>query len=175
MQRAGLTLPEFIILDAETPGLNPYEFSVAGAEKTISKNQGFFLTRMHVQPLTEGECRWAMEPGGPRGFFNGFTRETLMSTAVFNIKQILTAAGEPFLDERALLMVLFKTFVRQIGTAKSAVAATKPETSQVRVAPAAPAVPQLAGNNGRGHGPAGTWEWSGLGRLWLTSSKPQQT
>jgi CheY-like chemotaxis protein len=163
---AGLTLPEFIILDAETPGLNPYEFCRWCRERFPKIK--VFLTRIHIQPLTEGECRWAMNQGA-RGFFNGFTRETLMSTAVVNIKQILTVAGEPFLDERALLMVLLN-IRRQIGTAKSAVAAAQPETSQVRVAQAAPAVSQLTGNNGRGPGSAGTgngldWVASGLQAL----------
>jgi CheY-like chemotaxis protein len=116
---AGLTLPDLIILDAETPGLNPYEFC-RWCREQFPKIQ-IFLTRVHSQPLSDTECRWATKQGAV-AFFNGFDRETLMTTAVASIKQILAAADEPFLDERALLTVLLN-IRRQIGSTKSSGAA----------------------------------------------------
>lgn len=119
---AGLTLPDLIILDAETPGLNPYEFCrwCQGHFPQIK----VFLTRMHAQPLSDTERRWAAKQGAC-DFFNGFGRDTLMSTAVANIKEILSATDEPFLDERALLTVLLN-IRRQISSTKPAEATVEP-------------------------------------------------
>jgi CheY-like chemotaxis protein len=158
---AGLTLPEIIIVDVNTPGLNPYEFCRWCRER-FPKTK-VFLTRVHTRPLTEAECRWAVNQGAT-GFFNGFTRETLMSTAVVNIKQILSAIGEPFLDEQALLTVLLN-IRRQTGTAKAAVAA-RPPSAQPVASPKAPPPPPcwLAATAGNLRRPNQTTTWIGWHR-----------
>jgi CheY-like chemotaxis protein len=123
---AGLTLPDLIILDADTPDLNPYEFC-RWCQARFPMIQ-VFLTRVHNQPLSDTERRWATKQGAA-DFFNGFSRETLMSTAATNIKSILAATDEPFLDEKALLTVLLN-IRRQIGTTKAA-ASSKPQSAPV--------------------------------------------
>lgn len=109
---AGLALPDMIILDAETPGINPYEFCRWCREHFPSIK--VFLTRIHAQPLSETERRWAQKQGA-LSFLNGFNRDNLMRTAVTNIKEILAIVDAPFLDERALLPVLLNVR-RHIGT-----------------------------------------------------------
>lgn len=123
---AGLTLPDLIILDAEIPDLNPYEFC-RWCQTQFPMIQ-VFLTRVHNQSLSDTERRWATKQGAA-DFLNGFSRETLMSTAATNMRSILTATDELFLDEKALLTVLLN-IRRQIGTPKS-VAPSKPQSAPV--------------------------------------------
>ncbi len=135
---AGLTLPDIIILDAETPGLNPFEFCRWCRERFPKIK--VFLTRVHPQPLSDTERRWAMKQGAA-SFLNGFDRETLMSTATGNLKEILSVIDEPFLDERALLTVLLNVR-RQISSTKSAGGSVKSAAQTDKRAEASSPVPE---------------------------------
>jgi CheY-like chemotaxis protein len=122
ISEAGLTLPDIILLEAEIPGLNPYEFCRWCREQF--PNIKVFLTRFHAQPLSDTERRWAQKQGAAN-FFNGFNRSTLMSNAAASIKAIMAAVDEPFLDERALLTVLLNVR-RQIAAPSPVVSKPQP-------------------------------------------------
>ncbi|NJL45174.1 MAG: response regulator [Leptolyngbyaceae cyanobacterium SM2_3_12] len=109
---AGLTLPDIILLDAEAPELNPYDFSrwCREAFPTIQ----VFLTRCRHDQVSETERRWAIQQGA-KDFLDGFQRDTLMSNGANNTKRVLTSIDHPFLDEKSLLMVLLNVR-RQLAT-----------------------------------------------------------
>lgn len=120
---AGLALPDIIILDTEAGELNPYEFCRTCRDRfpTIK----IFLTRFHQGRVTDTEKRWAVQQGAAE-FFNGFYRDTLMTTAASSMRCILNALDHPFLDQQALLSVLLM-IRRQLGVTQSAVLASAPD------------------------------------------------
>ena len=127
---AGLALPDLIVLSTETPDLNPYEFCRWCRENFPGIR--VFLTRSHIQPLSETEHRWAITQGAA-GFFNGFERETLMTNAVASLNQILATVDDSLLDERALLTVLLN-IRRQLNPRGSASNSNKPGAQSITAA-----------------------------------------
>lgn len=103
IDEAGLTLPDIIILDAETENLNPYEFC-RWCRENFPQIQ-VFLTRYRRGIIASTEKRWAINQGAA-AFLPGFYKETFMSSATDNIRQVLTSLDVPFLNEKALLSVL---------------------------------------------------------------------
>jgi CheY-like chemotaxis protein len=160
---AGLTLPDLLILDAATPGLNPYEFCRWCRAHFPSIR--VFLTRTPGQALSETERCWAQRQGAAH-YFNGFNRDNLMRNAVTSLKEILTTLDQPCLDERALLVVLLN-IRRQIGATRPGPAPAAPLRQQAGETPAKrPAdrpIPgdRQAGAPGQGR-PSLDWAASGL-------------
>jgi hypothetical protein len=139
---AGLTLPNFIVLSTETPGLNPYEFC-RWCQANFPAIQ-VFLTRVHDHPLSDTERRWAIKQGAS-AFFDGFSRETLMSNAVSSLNKILSVTDDSCLDERALLTVLLNVR-RQLSSRTSATQSSPsvPQSNPSYQPPIAKASPQVS-------------------------------
>ncbi|NJL47638.1 MAG: hypothetical protein HC929_09330 [Leptolyngbyaceae cyanobacterium SM2_5_2] len=113
-------------MDSELDELNPYEFC-RGCRDTFPQIK-VFLTRFHRGLVTDTERRWALQQGAA-GFFNGFYRDTLMTTAAENIRCILQELEyHPFLDEQALLSVLL-AIRRQLNPAQLAALAPSSRVS----------------------------------------------
>jgi CheY-like chemotaxis protein len=185
---AGLTLPEIIVLDAEAAELNPYEFC-RWCRDAFPKVQ-VFLTRCRQLPVSDIERRWTQQQGAT-GFLGGFNRDSLMTNATENVKHILTSLDYPFLNEKALLMVLLN-IRRQLGTTQAAVDVPTSTASRQDRSNGQARAPKLSSGSPKGSTTAASgsgnlptpdplndldWVASGLRSLGnkLTSASPQDS
>lgn len=103
LKQAGLRLPEVLLLDAQSPGLNPLMFCRWCRE--YHPDVQVVLTDHTQREIPSYERRWALYQGAA-DFLPGFQRQNFVSSVAEAVKRILELLDNHPLNNGALISVL---------------------------------------------------------------------
>lgn len=116
LKKAGLALPDAILVDVGIEGFNPYAFCRLCRDR-YSEMQ-VILTNTARNDIHPSERQWAMHQGAA-DYLPAFQPESLVTSVTHGVKAVLQAISSEPLENGALVSVLF-SIKRQIESRKAA-------------------------------------------------------
>lgn len=132
MASAGLTLPDLIIVDMATEGMNPFAFCRFCREQHPSVK--VLLTNSTQTQIAESEQRWAMSQGA-QDLLPAFQTDSLLTDLLTALGRTSGVLGLPNLDQQALIQILPK-LLEPKAEATETVALPAPSVAEPSVPPA---------------------------------------
>lgn len=134
MGSAGLTLPDLIIVDMATEGMNPFAFCRFCRDQY--PNVKVLLTNSTQTKVAESEQRWAMNQGA-QDLLPAFQNDSLLTDLITALGRTSQVLGLPQLDQQALIQILPKLLAPPAAEVEAPAA---PPTPPQPVAPEPPKV-----------------------------------
>lgn len=116
LKKAGLTLPDAILVDVGIEGFNPYAFCRLCRDR-YSEMQ-VILTNTARDDIHPSERQWALHQGAA-DYLPAFQPDALVTSVTHGVKAVLQAISSEPLENGALVSVLF-SIKRQIESRKAA-------------------------------------------------------
>nr|AZB71547.1 response regulator [Synechococcus elongatus PCC 11801] len=141
MGAAGLTLPDLVIVDMASEGMNPFAF--CRFCRNQYPNVKVLLTNSTQTQVTESEQRWAISQGA-QDLLPAFQTSSLLTDLITALGQTTQVLGLPILDQQALIQILPKLLETPAvpGSEAEAVAEAPAPTVSQPPAPPAPETPK---------------------------------
>lgn len=135
MASAGLTLPDLIIVDMATEGMNPFAFCRSCREQHPSVK--VLLTNSTQTQIAESEQRWAISQGA-QDLLPAFQTDSLLTDLLTALGRTSGVLGLPHLDQQALIQILPKLMESKAESPEAESAAPPAPSVTEPSAPAAP-------------------------------------
>lgn len=116
LKKAGLTLPDAILVDVGIEGFNPYAFCRLCRDR-YSEMQVILTNTAHNE-IHPSERQWALHQGAA-DYLPAFQPDSLVTSVTHGVKAVLQAISSEPLENGALVSVLF-SIKRQIESRKAA-------------------------------------------------------